>query len=828
MGSVSTSSNGHAEAEGSARRLAACVRAALLGAFAAFALGGCGALTNACNDRGVPTQWTECGNWKADDEPRLWTGEAERKGPVINTTKVNAESAPLAEITGYVGTLRIEIKPDPAQTANDVAEIAAAGNPNFDAEGVVSINFDNATIPDVLKQMLGGVLGVTYVAPDPMPGTITFHTEKPIPRAQVLAVLRDLLGRNGLVVRYFSGVYQVGSADAMAAIETNSRSGRAGEVVTRVVKLPRGGANTMATLLTQISPPGVTILPTAAQDAIVIRAPASDAAQVQDLMNTLTSRGITEDRVAIVPLRQSEPMQIATQVMAVYSAQMPAGAVTVIPLMTQRALLVSTRDPGLLNGLRKLVAEMDYSVADTPSLRIIALQHLKAEEIAVQLSNIFGAVSVSQTVVKQTDRGLVIRDRQTAQGGSDGSPPPPLNNGFGNFNNNNRPLAPDIDEDGGGLNVPGMMLPQGGFNGGGFGGGGGVGGGPVVAGGGGGGAGGGDGDTTRIVADPRSNSLMVYSTYTLFKRIQDVVRTLDVPQAQVVIEATVVEVLLNDELQRGVQWYLEGAGFVARSSVDPEPGDPGRSGATVVIGGSIGDVNVDVVLTALQEVTKVKVISSPYLTVVDGKSARLVVGDQIPYKTSEQTSSTTGGTTITESVEIKDTGIILEVTPKINANNSVDLKVKQSVTTPSQSVKEGNQQPIIATRDIQSDILVQSGRTVLLGGMIQDRLDTTEQGVPGIRSWPLIGDLFKSQLNKMQRVELLVMITPRVVRHSTQIEEITRQLRIDTQTGYGRQPAIPKAVVVQPAFPPPVYPAPVAAPPPVYYPPATPPKVTKP
>lgn len=248
----------------------------------------------------------------------------------------------------------------------------------------------------------------------------------------------------------------------------------------------------------------------------------------------------------------------------------------------------------------------------------------------------------------------------------------------------------------------------------------------------------------------------------------------------------------------------------------------------MVIGGSIGDVNVDVVLTALQEVTKVKVISSPYLTVVDGKSARLVVGDQIPYKTSEQTSSTTGGTTITESVEIKDTGIILEVTPKINANNSVDLKVKQSVTTPSQSVKEGNQQPIIATRDIQSDILVQSGRTVLLGGMIQDRLDTSEQGVPGIRSWPLIGDLFKSQLNKMQRVELLVMITPRVVRHSTQIEEITRQLRIDTQTGYGRQPAIPKAVVVQPAFPPPVYPAPVAAPPPVYYPPATPPKVTKP
>lgn len=809
-------SGAHAKEASASRGEALRVRLALLCALSAPALAGCGALTNSCDDRAVPNTWTDCGSFRPDDQPRLWTGEAERTGPTIEVGRVNAISAPEQAFAAYSGNLRIEYKPNPAQTANDVAEIAAAGNPTFNAEGTVSLNFENATIAEVLRQVLTGILQVSYIAPDPMPGTVNFRTEQPIPRGQVMAVLRDILARNGLVIRYFNGVYQVGTAEAMAAMESNARAGRAGEIVTRVVRLPRGGASALAALVLQVAPPGSTVVPTAAQDALVIRATAGDAAQIQDLVNTLNAQGATENRVAIIPLQQSDPTATAAQVMAAYGTQMGPGAVTVLPLASQRALLVTTRDPGLLAGLRRLVAEMDYSVQDQMSLRIVALQHLKADEIANQLNTVFGAVSMQTLTARRTNGGVEVRSREDAV---DGVPTAPQL-GSTTFVNN-PPLAADADEDGGQLNVPGMMLPPGGY-GGAQGNGNGTGNAPTVAVG---GAAGADAENqTRIVPDPRSNALMVYSTYSVFKRIQDVVRTLDVPQAQVVIEATVVEVDLNDELERGVQWWLESEHFIARSALTPEPVIPTRPGGAIVISGTVGDVNVDVVLTALQAVTKVKVISSPYLTVVDGKPARLLVGDQIPYMTSTQTSSNTGGTTVTEDIEIKDTGIILEVTPKINANNSVDLKINQSVTTPSQTIREGNKTPIIATRDIQSDVLVQSGRTVLLGGLIQDRLEIEDQGVPSLRSVPLVGALFRHDINKMRRTELLVMITPRVVRHSTQLEDITRQLRMDTQAGFGRVPALPPPGVPKPVVvPAPAAPAPVHVPPP-----SSAPKVTKP
>jgi general secretion pathway protein D len=183
------------------------------------------------------------------------------------------------------------------------------------------------------------------------------------------------------------------------------------------------------------------------------------------------------------------------------------------------------------------------------------------------------------------------------------------------------------------------------------------------------------------------------------------------------------------------------------------------------------------VMNALQEITKVKVISSPYLTVVDGKTARLVIGDQIPYAVRTQTATITGTVTVTQEVQAKDTGIILEITPKIRSDNSVMLDVHQSVSTPSQSVQTGNLTPVISTREVKSDLLVQSGRSILLAGLIQDRIDKGENRVPVLGTVPFLGDFFKQTTDKGTRVELIVMITPRVIRHSTQLENITRMLR---------------------------------------------------
>jgi general secretion pathway protein D len=167
--------------------------------------------------------------------------------------------------------------------------------------------------------------------------------------------------------------------------------------------------------------------------------------------------------------------------------------------------------------------------------------------------------------------------------------------------------------------------------------------------------------------------------------------------------------------------------------------------------------------------------------VMDGKSARLVIGDQIPFAVASQTQTQPDNSTqpviLTQEIETRDTGVILEITPSIRANNSVLLSINQEVSKASASAEKGNLTPIISKRNVTSDIVVQSGRTALLGGLIEDRTDEIETGVPILRKVPVFGNLFKQNTDHVRRFELLVMITPRVVRRSSEIENITRMLR---------------------------------------------------
>jgi general secretion pathway protein D len=286
------------------------------------------------------------------------------------------------------------------------------------------------------------------------------------------------------------------------------------------------------------------------------------------------------------------------------------------------------------------------------------------------------------------------------------------------------------------------------------------------------------GEGVKIVADVPNNAVLVYSTYSTFTRIRDFLKTVDVAQAQVVIEATVAEVNLTDALQYGVETYLQTGGLMsARSGTDTAPTSPSAGGLGLQGSTAIGTVQLNAVMQALQSVTTVKVISSPYLTVVDSKTARLVIGDQIPFANRTVNSTTQGTATVTQEVEVKDTGIVLEVTPKIHPDNSVLLNVSQTVSKPDSTATSGNLTPVISTREVKSDIIVQSGRTILIGGLIQDRLDRTVSAVPVVSKIPVIGDLFSQKTDTSTKVELIIMITPRVIRRSADLENVTRMLR---------------------------------------------------
>lgn len=743
--------------------------------------------------------------FSGDSSPRLWTGEEARKESSIDTSVINRGPEKSSRMSiGYMGPLRVEYPYDEEKISQNLQELQSIGSKVKSVDEKIALNFDRVTIDYFLKQVLSGALGLTYIAPDNLGGSISFKTEEPISKAQLIDVTRDILARNNLSMKLISGVYNIGRQELLTSIESTSAAGRSGEQTTRIIKLSKISSTQALPILKQLVPDYVSIIPTNASDTLIVRGPAFDVDKVQDLINTLSANGIGDDRIAIIPLEQSAPERVAQQLQSFYRERFPdqATSLTVLALENQQALLIGTSDRSTMNVVRRLITELDRKLGDNISLRIIPLQNLSAEDSVKQLTAIFSTADSSknplgpspdssrraslrpptriptgQTMSDEVGDSFapgLMMNRSSGGGGGDSSGGGSSGSGssVGNYGNLSGASSSFQSGSGGGAQATqkygvggtrsgggGVLDPNSSIS-------------PQVA--------------VRFTADTRNNAVMVYSDYETFKRVRDVLHALDVPQAQVIVEATILEVTINDALKYGVEWFLQskqagGAGsklpisLPTGGSLASTGGDNG--GGTFSIAGSIGNFNAGAVINALQGVTATKILSSPYLTVVDGSSARLQIGDQIPFlsnSSSIQNNNAGGTTSTTQQIEVKDTGIILEITPKVRSNNSVLLTINQQVSTP----KSGGQElaPTISTRQIKSDILLQSGHTAFLGGIIQETSDKKDSGVPGLKTIPVVGNLFSQKSDSVTRFETVILITPRVIRNTSQMENITRLL----------------------------------------------------
>jgi general secretion pathway protein D len=247
----------------------------------------------------------------------------------------------------------------------------------------------------------------------------------------------------------------------------------------------------------------------------------------------------------------------------------------------------------------------------------------------------------------------------------------------------------------------------------------------------------------------------------------------------VLIEATIAEVTLNNNLQYGVQWFINASvgsyGVQFRSLTGDSVRLPVASapGFSTSVFKSPADVRV--FINALEVETQVKVLSSPHLMVIDNQTASIKVGTQVPITTRAATSEATGDAVIQE-VEFRDTGVLLTVTPHINAGGMVTMEVSQEVSVVGPPVPpSGNVS--IDQRTIESSVVVKSGETIVLGGLIQERKSDAVSGVPVLSKIPFLGVLFSDTSDDVSRTELIVLITPRVVSNTSEARDVTRELR---------------------------------------------------
>jgi general secretion pathway protein D len=303
----------------------------------------------------------------------------------------------------------------------------------------------------------------------------------------------------------------------------------------------------------------------------------------------------------------------------------------------------------------------------------------------------------------------------------------------------------------------------------------------------------------RITADAVNNSLLIYADQENYRIIESTLQQVDQPQLQVAIDATIAEVTLTDELSYGVQAYLTSKnlglgtdkGSILSSTATAAPATTATTSATGVAStvtsaflnqafpgfnflvGSAAQPSV--ILDALHTVTSVKVLSNPSLVVVNNQAATLQVGDEVPVSTGSATVLTTSNTVV-NTIDYRNTGIILRVSPRINANGNVRLDIEQEISNVS-AATAASLTPTVSERKVKSSISVANGQTVLLAGLISEQQNGTRSGIPLLDQIPGLGNGFSHQDNTKTRTELIIFIRPQIIHDGTDAHFVAEELR---------------------------------------------------
>jgi type II secretion system protein D len=297
---------------------------------------------------------------------------------------------------------------------------------------------------------------------------------------------------------------------------------------------------------------------------------------------------------------------------------------------------------------------------------------------------------------------------------------------------------------------------------------------------------------TKIFADEITNSLIILATPSDYEFIKETILKIDIMPRQVVIEGLIARVDLTDNLSFGLSWSLNTdvnikglrpftENINLNNTVNINPGGldttklPTR-GFTFV--GTDPKGVVRAVLTALAEESKAKVLAAPHILVSDNREARIQVGRQVPIATSTSTTPLTGGTEATNystsTIQYKDIGIILKVKPQINDSGLVSLEITQEISSLGETVKVGGLDEIsINKTEATTNLVAQDGDTIIIGGLIQEDVSKSKDGIPFLSKIPIIGSLFGNTTDKNTRTELIILLTPHVMKNQQEAGDVT-------------------------------------------------------
>jgi general secretion pathway protein D len=651
--------------------------------------------------------------------------------------------------------------------------------------GPFTLDFADTDIREVVAQVLGEMMHVSYTIDPAVHGNVTLHTGRSLSGQQLLPTLQNLLASVGAVLVPNGGLYAVLPASA---------AGAAGSLI---IPLNFVSAEDLAKVLQPLAGNNAKVAPEPGVNALLISGDPAQVQAIRDLVHSFDTDELANQSYALLPVTTGGAKDFADAMQDVFRGKNGGGLaalVRVVPLTRLNAVLIVSSQPRYIDAARQVFALVDRQRRNTVrGWNVFYLQASDADDIAYTLQMAFTPNNVTAVPQSQKNGPGSSRANNLSTGG--------LLSGQGGLGGGGGGM-------GGGGQSGGMAggALGGGALGGGALGGGGLGGGAIGSGGGSNGNAGGataasatgnpllggldqtggnaeNNDSMRILPNSQNNAILIFGTSQEIEEVIGMLRKIDIQPMQVQIDATIAEVTLNDQLQYGTQFFFKAGGIngilnnasgtlTSLSNVALGTTFPGF----VISGGGQG--GAPLAISALQSVTTVNVLSSPQLTVVDNQTARLQVGQLVPYLQAQSTSTLTSNPQIVNSIGYQPTGVILEVTPRVNSGGQVTLDISQEVSSVANDITtNGLTSPTFQERNVTSRVVVQDGQTVGLAGLIQDNISHGNQGIPWLKDIPILGALAGTQNNSRMRTELLVLITPHVIRDQSQMRRLAEDMR---------------------------------------------------
>ncbi|MBV0934279.1 type II secretion system secretin GspD [Marinobacterium weihaiense] len=599
--------------------------------------------------------------------------------------------------------------------------------PGEPISGDITFNFQDAEIGEIVRTILGDILQVNYILDDRVRGVANMQTVRPINRDALIPTLEKLLQVNGAALIDQGDFYEVLPIDSInggtVSLKANLSADRGYQML--VVPLQFIGAQEMVKILEPMKPRQGLMEADVRRNMLTLAGTQAELINLKDTIRAFDVDQLRGMSVGLFRLQSVDPEQLMAELEVIFgdAAEGPlAGVVSFLPIERLNALLVITPQKKYLSDAATWIRRLDRTEgAQGLGMYVYYVQNGRAETLSEMLSELFD------------------NQRQRREAGGEA-----------------RPAPVDETTEEGTATTAALTRAQAGAA-------------PANL----------DVGDVDIIADTENNALLIMASPTDYDKVYRAVQKLDVLPLQVLVEATIVEVSLEDELRYGLNWFFKshlggsskGVGTIGSSSFPSASELLGTASFEVFKSGQ-----TRALLNVLASDSRLNVVSSPSLMVLDNHTAEIRVGDQVPIRTSATTNTASDALNTTSTIQYRDTGVLLEVTPRVNAGGMVVLDITQEVNdVADETTSSGIDSPTIIQRRINTSVAVQSGETLVLGGLIKENKTNGGDGVPYLRHMPVVGWAFGSRGKSVNRTELVVMITPTAVTDTEDAREVTRE-----------------------------------------------------